>query len=275
MIHMKIKHIKLENFRIFDKIEVDFVDFSILTGTNGIGKTTLLGAVSLLCSSLDYNDPKRLKAYLGINIKHYGTSDQRPGFLAEALFEHEGKNYEVVLNQDGWVKNEILNEPFWFGGMTYFSSLDVDRQAFQLKLSLWPDFAKSYETIMGFSIDPDVYEDTMLKRIGEEADIVTGFYLNKPQPQGRSRLSIASGGEKKMAKALAGIICLPKERRPHIVFTDEIERQIDYRRHLVMMAEIQRIFEGTQVIASTHSETIRRDYEPKSNIIDLEKILGV
>ncbi len=271
---MKIKNIKLTNFKIFESLEVDFRDFNMVIGNNGIGKTTLLNAVSLLCSSLDYQDPFRQKAALIKNIKNYATKEQsKGGFCAKAVFEHDKKDYEVILTQDGWFKNEILDQPWWNASLVYFARFDVDNGAFQLKKSLWPKFKKSYENIMGFTVDPDIYKDTDLELSGEECEIVTGFFLNKPQA--RSHLSNASGGERKVAKSLGQIVNLPQERLPHIIIADEIERQVDYRRHLNMIDEVKEMFKGMQIISTTHSETLRRDYHPKYDVIDLEKILGI
>lgn len=45
--NMKIKSIKISNFKIFKNLKVDFENFSILVGDNGTGKSTLLEAIHL------------------------------------------------------------------------------------------------------------------------------------------------------------------------------------------------------------------------------------
>ena len=272
----------LQNFCGYQKADFEFGEFSFLIGPNGIGKTTILNAVSLLCSSLDFNGEtespggwntigpeQRLRAFLKKNIRNIDEECPCDGFRAECVFEHENRRFSVILTENGFEKNELLSHPLWWPGLSYFAKFDMDMVNFQLRHALWPKFKKAYEGITGFEIEPEIYTETDLRDSGEkDADYVIGFYLLKPGGRVHSRKG--SAGERKIAKALSSVVNLEESRQPHIVLIDNIEIHAHWKRHLRMADEIKDLFKDKQVIATTHSLTIINEYEPKSDIIDIE-----
>lgn len=283
---MKLKVLSLKNFcRHVDSV-FEFKDFACLIGDNGVGKTTVLNAISLLTSSLDFRGglemaadlseglgmitsitpEQRLRAYLHPNVRHVGQVSGATGFVVSGVFEHEGKDHEVVLTEKGFLKNEIVDKPWWWAGISYFAKFDSDMVNFQLKESAWPKFAKAYSGITGYELEPDVYGDPDL---GPD-NIVVGFWMKKDGGKVYSRR--ASAGEKKLAKSLSQPINMPVERQPHIVMVDNMEMHVHKNRHLRMFAEVQELFSGMQVVATTHSETVIREYQPREHIYDLDRL---
>lgn len=282
---MRIKILKLNNFCGYRNAVFNFGNFTCLYGPNGIGKTTVLNAISLLCTSLDFSAPMdimnsrpdmvmtispeaRLRKFLEKNIRvSDGQSDKQ--FNLEGVFEHEGKEYSVMLNERGFVQNDIIKQPWWWNGLTYFTKFDTDMGTFILPEHLWPKFSSSYENITGIKIDPDFYDENI---DGKKETFAINFWLNKPN--GRIDQKKASAGEKKIAKALSQVVMLPPERLPHIALVDNLEMHVHYKRHLRMVDEIKSIFSGIQIIATTHSSVIIEQYEPKSDMIDVEDIIN-
>ena len=279
---MRIRRLELSNFRGVRSLSLEFPDeFTCLVGSNGCGKTTTLDAISLCCSSLDFEgigkqqqDPEewtpsitpaqRLESFLKKNIRA-GTD----GFRVVAAFEHDGKWFEVVLTNRGFDKNELISQPWWWAGLSFIARFDSDMVNFQLRHDLWPAFSAAYTAVTGIGVEPEVMVDTDLEEMGQDGRIVTGFYLLKED--GRVLSRYASSGEKKIAKTLSQVVNLEKERLPHVVLVDEIERHIHHKRHLRMLEGIKNVFAGMQVVATTHSTVIIEEYDPRSHLIDVEE----
>jgi energy-coupling factor transporter ATP-binding protein EcfA2 len=288
-----LKSLSLRDFCGHKDSRFEFGDFACLVGDNGIGKTTVLNAVSLLTSSLDFSrgiEPsedmtlkgfgamsaitplQRTRAYLRPNIRHVGQPGGAIDFEVRGVFELDGKDHEVVLTKDGFQKNELVTSPSWWAGFSYFAKFDSDMVNFQLRMPVWKAFAKAFSGITGYDLEPDVYRDSDLTTAGEDPEVVVGFTMHKDGGQVYSRR--ASAGEKKLAKSLSQMLNLPPDRQPRIVLVDNMEMHVHRNRHLKMFAEIRELFAGKQVIATTHSESVIREYQPREHIIDLDLMKG-
>jgi recombinational DNA repair ATPase RecF len=301
---MKINELLLEDFCGFRKARFELGDFNCLIGPNGIGKTTILEAIVLLCSSLDFGGAfeeeaaeageddwvpsvsaqARLEGFLRRNIRNIDEEGEAKGFRLSCEAEHDGKKREIVLTSKGFEKNDILEEPWWWHGLCYFAKFDQDMVNFQLPMDLWPNFAEGWEGITGIAVEPDIYrvetskrEDSiaaMLDRDGESEEegkeFACGFYMTKFGDRIHSRK--ASAGERKIAKALSQIVALPPERLPHIVLVDNIEIHVARERRLGVVEAVKRLFAGRQLISTTHSGEIIDNYEPREHLIDVESV---
>ena len=299
---MKILSLKLKDFRGIPDAEFKFGDFTCFVGPNGVGKTTVLEAVSLLCSSLDFKNeaPRmvqdmqsmsldghevgeklavnnmadaRLKAFLEKNIRNTGEENACPGFRADAVFEHEGVHFNVTLTQDGF-QQDLTGLPFWWMGICYFAKFDVEMSKFQLRADLWPKFKKAWDNITGFpAVDPEIYTVKALAKREANADYIIGFKIEKPtegtRPAGKVHCRRGSAGEKKIIKSLSQIVSLEQARRPHIILVDNLEMHLHHSRHLRAVQELKEMFAGIQLVAATHSLPIINEYKPRSDIIDL------
>jgi len=279
---MRLKSLSLTDYRCYSKLDLHFGDFTCIIGPNGIGKTTILDAISLVSSSLDFNQEQaeaspggwvptvtgeqRLKAFLRKNIRNIDEINSCKSFEVKAIFEHENKPYEVILNESGFQKNELLKSKFWWSGITYFAKFDTDTNIFQLREDLWLKFKKAYEEITGFAIEPG----EIVSMVGY--NIVSGFFMNKPG-LGRVHCRKGSAGERKIAKTLSQVVSLEEDRKPHIVLVDNLELHLAEERHLKMIEGVKFLFEGMQIVATTHSHEIIHYYEPKKELIDVGKTL--
>jgi len=288
---MRIKSLSLRNFCGYEKADFRFGDFSCLLGPNGCGKTTVLNAVSLLCSSLYFGEEglsgnieddqpeeddwkptitpeQRLRAYLQKNIRFFGEPGGSSSFVAEGTFEHEGKELVVRATEAGFARNDVIGQEWWWPGIVYFARFDSDMVNFQLRLDLWPRFKERYEGITGLPIEPEIMVETDLEDMGQDGRMVVGFWLTKDGSRVHSRK--ASAGEKKIGKALSQAVNL--ERPPHIVLVDNMEMHVYYKRHLRMFEEIKSLFAGRQIITTTHSVVVMNEYEPRSHLVDIEAL---
>lgn len=284
---MKLKRLRLVNFRGHPNTQLDFGEFSCMIGQNGVGKTTVLNAIALLCSSLDFKQiefeagedgfamkvtpEQRLKAILASHIRNLGQPGGAKDFLAEGTFAHGGKDYVVSMTKDGFARNDLLKSDFWWPGIYYFAKFDSDQVNFQLPFEHWDRFAKTYSGITGHEVEPEVFEESDMAEAGLDPRVVVGFWLHKKM--GKVHSKAASAGERKTAKALTQIANIPVEKAPHVVLVDNMEMHVHPSRHLRMFKEMREFLPGVQIIATTHSAEIINKYEPKSEIFDLDKII--
>lgn len=275
---LKIKRLHLENFRGYKEANFSFGDFTCLIGPNGIGKTTILEAVTLLCSSLDFGDDpvpsiggwvptvtasSRRANALKKNIRGIDEPGGAKGFLAEGVFDRDGQEYVVSLNETGFTRNDILKAPWWWHGLVYFTKLDSDNTNFFIPKGIWPKFAAAYTAITGINVEVESEFDP-----GDGKVVIDRFWMMKPG--GRISSKKGSAGERKIAKAMSQIVNLPPERMPDIVLVDNIEMHVANSRHLAMVEEYKKLFAERQIIATTHSMPIIQSYQPREHIVDIE-----
>jgi predicted ATPase len=76
-----IKKIKIENFKAHRKTELEFSNLNILTGINGVGKSSVFQSILLLRQSFENNNV--LKEGLKLNKPHCDI-----GFISDAIYQY-------------------------------------------------------------------------------------------------------------------------------------------------------------------------------------------
>lgn len=96
---MKINYIKLENFRCYENVEIEFHDrFNIFVGINGTGKTSVLEALRIAIGSL----------FLGVD--KYKNKISSPGISQDDVrLYHMEQQYPVIISATGSIKGEELS----------------------------------------------------------------------------------------------------------------------------------------------------------------------
>lgn len=88
---MRINTLKIKNFRNIKELELSFKDVNILIGKNGVGKTTVLNAISWLFTGKSFTNKS-------IQVKpiENGIIKQQVSTLVEATIETTNKNNQKV-----------------------------------------------------------------------------------------------------------------------------------------------------------------------------------
>lgn len=142
---MQIKSLRLENYRCFDKLSIDFdKNMTIIVGINGSGKTSILDAVSVflemyangMASSGAYNhiqkgNLKHGKDKLSLALETKDASSHSGTLYSLIVSFEEGKKYPNLLqpsfDQNKWRTffTHFKDRPFPFTNVVYYSSKRV------------------------------------------------------------------------------------------------------------------------------------------------------
>lgn len=324
-----LKRLRLQNFCNFENHTFDFTKtdgspypFICFYGPNGIGKSTLLEAISLLTSDQtgrpisfvrnslrkyvrnpDYN-PSYQKL-IGHKYKEQliaGDSDEQlPEMQIEGTYEYKGKDYTVLMNQDGWLSNEFLsgsaerheiNGP-WFQNELQLrrrichsikTDSDLSLNSFQIHCSYRKKFEEISSTVMRYPVQ--CIQTPELSNTKE--DFCTDVVLVKDKH--RIHFKRMSAGERKILKSFSEVLNLmhtlanPKpgdpamQGWPKLLLMDNIVMHVYYDRHATMIDCLKRVFDEQQIFATTHSGTLISQQAEKENNwenelwIDLEDI---
>lgn len=154
---MKLKNLKLENFRSFEYLEIDFDEkLTVLVGNNGAGKTSILDGLALLLGAY----LRRLPEVKGIgpsrsDIRMLGASKKlAPAFrcVLEANTSHEGR---VVGNTD-----LLPSSIQWSVSLTRDQTPKTrqDAESMQLKSVGFKELNQFVDQLIGFEELGFVYE---------------------------------------------------------------------------------------------------------------------
>jgi len=110
----KIKQINISGFRRLREVSLPVRPFMVLIGANGVGKTSLLEAFSLLSATASGNMNSRLSRFGGIaNILTRGKSEEISFFVNMEVPNHHPLEYELHLSPVGtgyYISKEILSQ---------------------------------------------------------------------------------------------------------------------------------------------------------------------
>jgi predicted ATP-binding protein involved in virulence len=273
---VKLKRVYINNYKIFHDYSIDFCDdegkvsnFACFIGPNGCGKSTTLEIVQTIFTNYDQYDITRLKAKLGKSVRHtegddksgvYGDSD----FIIRATIGTEYGDYEIVLNKSGFQKDHPSKIKQLAMRLCYFTRFDQELRKFQLDRSKWPIFKELFEAVTGFTIE----EEETAFAVGNaktQKEFVFGFYVHKPNET--IHYKECSDGERKIMKSFSSLLNL--EYIPSLILIDNVEMHVESGRHLPLIRAMKRCFETSQIITTTHSYHISRNFSQKNQVYDL------
>ncbi len=340
MQELHLKKLRLKNFCNYEDYTFDFTKpdgspypFVCFFGPNGVGKSTLLEAISLLTMNqsgrpmsyiqeslkkfirnMDYNPSTQALLGKTYDKEGYisGGEVELPDMLIEGTYGLNQKEYVVIINQHGWIRNdfapippsgcepeeasEIMNNGPWGDDhlkyrqrVAHFVSSDSDLSLnkFQLHGSYAKEFEEIIATIMMFPTEcvrpPSVMTDL-------DHEFCTDLVIVKKDH--RIHFKRMSAGEKKICKSFSSILNLmhalenPRSGEvkmggwPRLLLIDNCVMHVYYNRHVTMVDKLKHVFKGKQIFATTHSGILIQRFLDDQNdqfeelYINLEEING-
>ena len=155
---MRIRRIKIKNFRAHEKSEVEFSDgINLLIGQNGAGKSSILEAVF---AALYMGHPSFPRGYLQANMR----VNAKGGIALALEFEHGGKAYKIVRDAK---KSELLEN----GSLIAEKSSDiarwVERNVYPIQVFTNALYIRQGE-IEGIITNREIMEKVLRKVLGIE-----------------------------------------------------------------------------------------------------------
>jgi len=292
---MFLVNLKLQNFCSYKYYNFNFkkpngspYPFICFFGPNGIGKSMLLEAITLLTANQTGRNPENIRRSLQkyIRNKDYNPSYDRisghkykDGFaisqeknptkmIIEGTYELDGKQYIVRLNQDGFERNDFVTESPWGDDHLLYrqriahfitSDSDLSMSKFQLRREQMKQFESITSKIMRYPTECIVPSGFL------EADeeYCTDFIILKKDH--RIHYKRMSAGEKKISKSFSELLNLTYDLShpdpgepvlkgwPPLLLLDNIEMHIYYDRHVDTVQCMKENFPKQQIFATTHS----------------------
>lgn len=312
---MFLKQLRLQNFCNFTDYTFDFTrgdgtpyPFVCFYGPNGIGKSTLLEAISLLTSDQTGRPESYVRNSLRKYVRNpdYNPSYQKllgqsysnefisgegneglPDMLIEGIYCLDDREYVVSMNQNGWQLNELsTNEGGpWTDDLALRRRLvysiktdsDLSLNSFQIHRSHKKDFEKLISTVMRYPVQ--CVEPSDLEG-GTVNDFCTDVVLVKNNH--RIHFKRMSAGERKICKSFSEILNLMNALEnpnsedvsmpgfPRLLLMDNIVMHVYYDRHATMIECLKNVFSKQQIFATTHSGTLISRQENGENDVDNE-----
>ena len=275
---VKILWLKIHNFKAFEDAVIDFRDgksfrrFSCFIGPNGCGKSTILNVVQLIFSNFHGYTGERIESNLGRAVRHVELiSGPDDDFLIEAAITSSHGNYIIKINKHGFLEGHPDEIGQFAYRLCYAARFDQELHNFQLRRDQWKKFKNLFESVTGFTIEEHIdlfssNQDARQKRIMDE--YVLGFTVNKPHESISHKE--CSAGERKLIKTFSTLLNM--EFLPEVILIDNIEMHVDISRHLPFVNALRSNFPDSQIVTTTHSYHISRNFSERSQIYDLRMI---
>jgi len=307
MYDLYLKELRLINYCSYDDYKINFCKpdgtpyrYVCFFGPNGIGKSTLLEAISLLTVNNHGRTDKCVKESLFkfVRNKNYDPLWSRldPGMKLENMmiqgtFVMNGREYIVQLTQDGFVRNDLapiappdadeediprIQNGGPFGKLhllfrqriSHFFKTDSDlsMSKFQLHISQAENFEKIISQIMRYKAD--CISPSGLT--AEERQYCTDFVIHKRGHQ--IHYKRMSAGERKICKSFSSLLNMmydlanpePGEIAmpgwPRLLLIDNVEMHVYYDRHVQLVESLKEVFRNQQIFATTHSGVLVQRY---------------
>ena len=166
-------------------------------------------------------------------------------------------SHEVVFNKSGFQKGhpEAINRLVY--DLCYITRFDQELNLFQLKKNHWSLFKTLFESVTGF----DIWKDGTC----EDGKYVSRFFIDKNSEVITSKN--CSAGEKKIMKSFSTLLNL--ETIPSIILVDNVGMHVERGRHISLIKAMKKCYPDSQLITTTHSYHICRNFSEQNKIYDL------
>ena len=311
---LHLKSLRLKNYCGYEDHEFNFLKedgtpYKLVNffGPNGIGKSTLLEAISSLTMDTTGRGQDRVKVALKKYIRHkdydptiQSVMDHEMGhdenqMLIRGVFGFGESEYIVELGNEGWIRNDLVDKnPFGAENLKYRrrishfikSDSDLSMHKFQLVASQVDNFEKIISEIMRYPV-----KCASPKSLGgDDKGYCMDFTINKKEHL--IHFKRMSAGERKITKSFSDLLNLVNSLEnpsygeeamigwPRILLIDNIVMHVYYDRHIRMVKCLKEVFDKQQIFATTHSGVLIQEFLEGKNdredvlMINLEEING-
>lgn len=295
-----LKSLRLKNFCSYADHTFDFTrpdgtpyNYVCFYGPNGIGKSTLLEAITLLFMSTKGRSMSFVCQSLQkfVRNKDYDPTWNRvestealTDMFIEGIYLLDGKEYIVQVTQKGCIRNDLIPVPSqgtepeeaaevrasgpWGKKhmrhrerICYFVKTDSDLSLnkFQLHISQVDNFEKIMNQIMRYKADCVSPSGLSM----DERNYCTDFVIHKKDHQ--IHFKRMSAGEKKIAKSFSVLFNMMRDLSdpgpghdampgwPRLLLMDNVVMHVYFDRHVAMIDSLKGVFQEQQIFATTHS----------------------
>ena len=288
---MSLKKLKLSNFTVFSKLDMDFSQgINIFVGENGTGKTHIMKILYAACQSTRKDivfSQKLVKTFRpdDLNINRLISRSKGGTSQIEVISENSVIKTKFTTRTKKW-EAETLGESKWENAnseliSTFIPSKEILANAYQFEAAYLKDIIDFDETyldiITAAKIDISCGPNSVEKKkyLDKLKDIMLGtvtvsdekFYL-KPGTQAKIEFHLVAEGLRKLA-LLWQLIKNGTLEKGTILFWDEPEANLNPKTIptlVEILLELQR--EGVQIFISTHDYVISKYFEIRSKKSD-------
>lgn len=294
---IRLKRLELVNFGKYEDAVIDFSHDGIplsmicLVGPNGTGKTTILDAVTMLCTNYSEYSPQRFSEMMLRRVRnwmHIEGDDhiKNASFSVKGTFSSTYPSLKPPYCQEGvspsseyvveFTRHKFRSRHPEFieqrlHRYCFAARFDNELTLFQMRRDRWPLFQELFSSVTGFPVEEDVdmfhdTADTRMRRIQDE--YVLGFIVKKPKEIIRHKM--CSSGEKKIAKCFSTI--LNARVQPSVIIVDNVLMHIEVGRHLAVMDSLAKCFPYSQLVVACHSVPVSKCLPKRERLFDMRWI---
>ncbi len=258
-----IKSIYIDNFKALNDFNIELHPLTILIGSNGSGKSTILQAIDLVCSlvKMDLHSYLDQRKWAAADIKSYLSNKRHITFRLRIELQVKGENeeieWEIILNmlkEKGEVElvKETISSRTKNINLLRIDSKGFERYNFEKnEIQHIPPLKFNSSALKTFDIERDEKEFPSLMALKEFALGIDSFELLSTERMRKNypgtAESIGIGGEK-----LAGFIhglgpgkkkSLKNRLKRYIPFIDDIDTKVNGSFRWIEMS-IAEVFKG-------------------------------